>query len=447
MQCALPFVRLNTIKNMSNYLNLTFVNNLKPLEKINHYEFRNKPFSNSDVFLVTIENFKLLTQGQDVKRVYNLKLSTMTISYNFLPGDTIGILPRNDDREVDEILIRLNIESDKEKLYELGILENTTKKSATLPKHIPRQGVLKDIFTYYIDIRKPPKKLFLKALIPFTRDPEEISLLEKLCSPKGSNEYADLITGKAHTLLGLLNTFPSCNPPIGIILEHSLPLQPRYYSISSSPLENNALQITFFIVDNDDGTKGVCSGWLEEIIRYSDKQIEKIPIYFRKPNNFRIPTDTTTPLIMISTGTGIAPFIGFLNHRQKMKINDNGVMGNTYLFYGCRYPDRDFLYHNELEEYLKTHVLTKLYTAFSRSTEKKWYVQDEMNKNGEELVNNILRNGAIVYVCGDAKTTVKGVKDALINNLVVHGHLEESAAKDYLNELVKENRFITDCWS
>lgn len=226
-----------------------------------------------------------------------------------------------------------------------------------------------------------------------------------------------------------------------------MPLQPRYYSISSSPLENNALHITFFIVENDDGTKGVCTGWLEEIVRNSSTQIEKIPIYFRKPNNFRMPTDTTTPLIMISTGTGIAPFIGFLDHRQKMKINDNCDMGSAYLFYGCRYPDRDFLYHDELKEHLKKEVLIKLYTAFSRFTEKKWYVQDEMNKNGKDLVNNILCRGAVVYVCGDTKTMMKGVKDALVHNLVTHGHFEESAAKDYLNELVKENRFITDCWS
>lgn len=78
-----------------------------------------------------------------------------------MPGDTIGILPRNHDTEVNEILIRLNIESYKEKIYELGISENTTKKNATLPKHIPKHGTLEDIFIYYIDIRKPPKKVRL----------------------------------------------------------------------------------------------------------------------------------------------------------------------------------------------------------------------------------------------------------------------------------------------
>lgn len=289
--------------------------------------------------------------------------------------------------------------------------------------------------------------MFLKALIPFTEASDERNLLEKICSPKGSKDYVDLITGRAQTLLGLLNTFPSCNPPIEIILEHSLPLQPRYYSISSSPLEKDALQITFFIVENDDGTKGVCTGWLEEIIKKNDRQTEKIPFYFRKPNNFRIPANLSTPLIMISTGTGIAPFMSFLNHRLRIKIDDNHNIGNAFLFYGCRYHDRDFLYHNELEKFLNEQVLTKLYTAFSRSAEKKWYVQDEINKNGENLISTVLSNGAIIYICGDAKTMIKGVKEALINNLVTHGHLQESEARDYFNELIKENRFITDCWS
>ncbi|KAJ8921507.1 hypothetical protein NQ315_003125 [Exocentrus adspersus] len=418
---------------MSNYLKLIIKNDcMGPVENVKHYEFRNKPFSNSDVFLAPIRNYRLLTEGKDVKKVYELELCAEELSYKFLPGDTIGLLPPNDEVEIEQILSRLNIDTYKNKAYKLEISETTTKKNPTLPKHIPNEGIVGEIFKYYLDVRKPPKK----ALIPFTENYEEVKRIEMICSPAGSKEYSDLIEGPAQTLLGLLNTFPSCHPILEVILEHSLPLQPRYYSISSSPLRKDSFCITFFIVENSDGTKGVCTGWLERI----DKALEKVPFYFRKPNSFRISTDFSTPVILIAAGTGIAPFIGFFRALSTPR------KGKTYLFYGCRYPDRDYLYRNELQGYLQAGVVTKVYTAFSRLGTEKWYVQDEIIKNGQEFVD-VLQNKAVVYVCGDTRTVVKGVREVVVHNLVTYGGMEEAAAKDYLNVLVKENRFVADCWS
>ncbi|KAJ8960555.1 hypothetical protein NQ318_013843 [Aromia moschata] len=436
---------------MPQYLKSTLSENKsETTARVNHYEFRNRPFSVSDVFLTQIGDSKLLTKGEDVKRVYDLKLSTKrfrTFLSTFLPGDTIGILPRNDPVEVDKLLVRLNVEAEAEKWYNLSISEDTTKKNATIPKHIPISGVFRDIFTYYVDIRKPPKKLFLKALIPYTRDPQEAEKLQEVCSPKGSKQYSDLITGSAQTLSGLLNKFPSCSPPVEVILEHSSPLQPRYFSIASSPLENDALHITFFVVENEDGTKGVCTGWLEELVNLNESQRAKIPIYFRKPNNFRIPSDSSLPLVMVATGTGLAPFKGFLDHRLLLRKNGKRDTGDAVLFYGCRYRDRDFLYAERMEEYLDNGALTKLYTAFSRDGEEKCYVQNRIDRNGEEFVNYVLNKNAVIYVCGNMKTVVKDVKEAVVNNLVEYGDLDLEVAREYLNELVKNDRFVIDSWS
>ncbi|KAJ8948938.1 hypothetical protein NQ314_008316 [Rhamnusium bicolor] len=417
---------------MSDYFVVTFLDNSQQTNKVMEFDFRNKPFSISDVFLAPIEDFELLTKGQDVKRVYDLKLSLNEISFDFLPGDTIGILPRNDSVEVTKLLIRLNIESQAEETYTLKILSDSTKKNPKLPRHVPNCVVIKDIFTYYIDIRKPPKKLFLKALIRFTEDPQEVNQLEEICSPKGSKQYSELINGTAQTLLGLLNTFPSCYPPIEIILEHSMPLQPRYFSISSSPMMMEL--------------KGVCTGWLEELIKKSYAKLEKIPFYFRKPNTFRIPSDLSTPIIMVATGTGLAPFKSFLDHRLFSKENGDCNLGEAFLFYGCRYSGRDYLYSKEIEEYLHKGALTKLYTAFSREIGK-CYVQDKINENGEEFVNNILKKRCVIYVCGNAKSMVKDVKNAVTNNLTKYGHLELLVAEEYLDRLCKENRFIVDSWT
>ncbi|KAJ8982340.1 hypothetical protein NQ317_009456 [Molorchus minor] len=429
---------------MSDYLKLTFLENASDdaIEKVKHHEFRNKPFSNTEVFLVPIEKFELLTKGQDVRRTYDLKLSTKDILYDFLPGDTIGILPRNHIAEVNEILIRLNIESRAEQIYQLTISKDTTKKILQYQKNIPSNGVLKDIFLYYIDIRKPPKKLWPNFHLILKKQQN----YKKFHHTKGTKEYSELINGGARTLLGLLNTFSSCLPPLELILEHSLPSQPRYYSIASSPLEIDSLHVTFFVVEHDDGTKGVCTGWLEEILKKTEGEHMKIPIYFRKPNNFRIPIKFSTPIIMIATGTGLAPFKGFLDHRLLSKISKCD-MGEAFLYYGCRYSDRDFLYSKQINDYLKEGVLTSLYTAFSRDRNEKCYVQDRINENGETIVNYILNKDAIVYVCGNTKTMVKDVREAVVNNLVKYGDLDKQHADEYLKELVCQNKFIVDSWS
>ncbi|XP_019865208.2 methionine synthase reductase isoform X2 [Aethina tumida] len=259
------------------------------------------PFATSGVILATVKSAVILSQGDDVKTVYDLSLS-LEEKHEYLPGDTIGIIPKNDAIEVEQLLSRLNVLHVADYECNLSISEKTTKKNPSLPKHIPTVRSLRTIFLNDIDLRSPPKKLFLKALLKYTSNPDEIQRLEHLTSTAGSKDYINFISTEGRTLLKLLQAFPSCNPPIEIILEHSVMLQARPYSISSSPLADDYLHVTFFIVENSDGSKGVCTGWLENLINQGGYR--KLPIYFRKPTDFRIQADLSVPTIMIGTGTG-----------------------------------------------------------------------------------------------------------------------------------------------
>ncbi|KAF7280355.1 hypothetical protein GWI33_006131 [Rhynchophorus ferrugineus] len=402
----------------SGFLNISF-NNLENKEAVNSITYRNKPFINSELFLTTIESGKLLTLGKDVKTVYQLKISRKNINYNFLPGDTIAILPKNNEDEVKELLLKLNCQADSLKCYELKIINNTTKKNPAIPKHIPIKGTLYSTFINNIDIRTPPKKLFLKQLIQYTKDKNEKELLEKICSPSGSKEYLKLIT--THTsLLSLFKAFPSCIPPIELILEYSLPLQPRYYSIASSPLDESVISIIFYVLQHENGLKGVCTGWLEKIITENNIKQSQIPFYFRKSSDFRFDV-LPNPSILIATGTGIAPFFAFLQHK-KLSKND------------------------EINNYVLDGTLEKIYSAFSRESSEKVYIQYRIMEHGKEILDLLLNKDATIYVCGDATTTVKSVKETIIHCLINNKNMDKTQAEETLANLIKDKKYLVDSW-
>ncbi|XP_030764571.1 methionine synthase reductase [Sitophilus oryzae] len=428
----------------SNYLKITFTEQeQRDLNNncINSFQYRSKPFINSDLYLTTIEDIKRLTTDTEVKTVYQYDLSRKDIEYQFKPGDTIGILPPNNEEEVNRLLLRLNYESQSHKIYKLTILEQTTKKNPSIPKHVPENSTLYSIFLNNIDIRLPPKKVFLKSLIKYTTDTKELELLEKICS--SSSDYMEFLYSHK-TLLSLFNAFPSCFPPVEIILQHSSPLHPRYFSIASSPLETDILSIIFHVVEYDNGTKGVCTGWLDKLYKNQDIKNTKIPFYFRKSGDFNY-TISTEPTVLIATGTGIVPFRSFLRHKELIERNEEqSKSGDVLLYYGCRYQDRDFLLKEEIYNFIKNGTLTKLFTSFSRESTKKCYVQHELLKNGSEIVNLLLNKKANLFICGNAKTTVKSVRETIIECFVLYGLMDKSSAEEQLTILVKNKKFLVD---
>ncbi|CAH0553617.1 unnamed protein product [Brassicogethes aeneus] len=421
---------------MGEYLKLNILD--KKYNDKNIFESRLLPFANSELKFSNLIKAELLTHGEDVKTVYDLTLS-LNEKFDYLPGDTIGILAQNNLDEVNNLLDRLNLTGVADNEYCLSILEGTIKKNPTLPKHVPKNGSIRNIFVNNIDIRTPPKKLFLKNLLIHTSDSKDSDFLKHITSTLGTQDYMKFINNEGRTLLGLLNILSSCLPPVEIIIENSVNLQPRPYSISSSPLLNNKLNITFFVTEISKNVKGVCTGWLENIIK--DKSDVKIPFYFRKPNNFRLALDFHVPLILIGTGTGIAPFIGFL---KSLELGKPQHLEDIWLFHGFRYTDRDALYKNEISDYCKS-VLTKYFACCSRE-DNKVYVQHKIKENGKGFIDLVMVKGASIFICGNLKTVVKDVKSTILKLLGTYGKLNEQDAKNYLAQLETNKKLLVDSW-
>lgn len=216
-------------------------------------------------------------------------------------------------------------------------------------------------------------------------------------------------------------------------------LQPRSYSISSSPLHNpGEVELTVSAVRYNLHGKargGVCSTFLADHCEGQD-----IGVFVTSTTHFRPPSDPDTPMIMIGPGTGVAPFRGFLRERQA-----SGHEGKNWLFFGEQYSATDFYYRDELTTMLSDGLLTRLDVAFSRDQDRKIYVQDRMREHGEELYR-WLHDGAHVYVCGDATRMAKDV-DATLKEIVAHhGRRSPAGAESYVKALAADKRYVRDVY-
>lgn len=248
-------------------------------------------------------------------------------------------------------------------------------------------------------------------------------------------------------------------------------LQPRYYSISSSPLLHpTQIHVTAAVVEGKTPTgrihKGVCTSYLSR----AEPGVTKLPIFVRR-STFKLPkisdsNGTTTvnghvgkeskgaylspPIIMIGPGTGLAPFRGFMQERcmtmRGSKLEDRKLrLGPAELYFGCRSQKADFIYKSELEKFVSEGVIDNLYVAFSRDQKEKVYVQHKMIDNKYSTWDKIV-NGGIVYVCGDARHMAKDVNRTLHRMAMDCGGMTGSEAELFFESMHKQGRYMQDVW-
>ena len=217
-------------------------------------------------------------------------------------------------------------------------------------------------------------------------------------------------------------------------------LQPRLYSISSSPKAHpGEVHLTVGIVRYEAGgrqIKGICSTYLADRVDAGGH----VPVFVHKSPSFRLPADLSRPVIMVGPGTGIAPFRAFLEERRA-----TGASGKNWLFFGDQRSECDFLYREELNAMQADGTLTRLDLAFSRDQEEKIYVQHRMLEQAGEFWA-WLQDGASFYVCGDAKRMAKDVDAALHRVAEMAGGLSPDGAADFIAQLKTEKRYLRDVY-
>lgn len=433
------------------------------------------PVAASQVFKAQVIKIRQLTHPTAVKTALEFTLRLPEEGIHYHPGDAIGILVKNTQKEVELLLGLLGLTEIADEGCELSIIPGTKKRAAAIPSFLPCKSSLRYLLEYCVDIRAVPKKPLLRALAEYTTNPCEQRRLLELVSKEGAGEYTHHVREACLSTLDLLMFFRSCRPPVTTLLEHLPRLLPQPYSAASSPLAMpNHLTFVFNVVEIPQGKsvafsrQGVCTGWLASLASGNCENVEPVPpsvlaikdveqalsnftlassedvfidIYLRSNQSFRPPTDSSTPVVMVGPGTGVAPFLGFLKHRQKVGVG----VGEWWLFYGCRHKDKDFLYQKELRELEEEGVLNHFMVSYSRENDSPRYVQDNLIKYGKSLAP--LLDKAIVYVCGDAHNMAKDVFEAFVSVLMNHKELTEVNARKMMTKMQLDKRYLQDVWT
>ncbi|MBB3036389.1 bifunctional nitrate reductase/sulfite reductase flavoprotein subunit alpha [Hoyosella altamirensis] len=385
-----------------------------PKTATNSAVVRAEPFTRDKPTPAPLVTNTLLSRTGSEKEVRQFGFSLADAAVSYQAGDALGVVSRNSNALIGEWLEATGLKSG----------HTVTIDDKEMPLH--------DALRKHLDISR-----VTPALLKFLHERSGDKTLAKVTRPGNRIELDRFLWGKQ--AVDVIREFPVSADVIEW-LDVLKRLQPRLYSISSSPkVSPDEVQLTVSVVryENEFGRErgGVCSTFLAD--RCADTTV---PLYLQRSAHFRPPNDPDTPMIMIGPGTGIAPFRAFLQDRRA-----DGHGGKNWLFFGEQKSATDFYYQDELEDMFRDGFLTRLDLAFSRDQRQKIYVQDRMLEHGAELWRWI-NEGAHIYVCGDASRMAKDVDDTLTTIARSHGHMTEADALAFKKRLSTEKRYVRDVY-
>ncbi|HEM6871368.1 NADPH-dependent assimilatory sulfite reductase flavoprotein subunit [Providencia stuartii] len=375
-------------------------------------EIHSSPYTKTSPLTASLSVNQKITGRGSLKDVRHIEIDLGDSGLRYQPGDALGVWFDNDPALVEELIGLLWLTGDEK----VQVAEQSYTLRDALTHHLELTQNSPLIVEKYANLSKDETLLGLisdkQALLHYAQNTPIVDMVRQAAAQPTAQEFVELLR----------------------------PLTPRLYSIASSQAETeDEVHITVGVVRYDiDGRArtGGASGFLADRLKEGDE----LRIFIEHNDNFRLPADSTKPVIMIGPGTGIAPFRAFMQQRDNEEAT-----GKNWLFFGNPHFVEDFLYQVEWQRYVKEGLLTNISLAWSRDQAQKVYVQDKLREQGEEVWHWI-EEGAHIYVCGDANHMARDVEQALLEIISQYGNMDSESADEFLSELRVERRYQRDVY-
>lgn len=360
-----------------------------------------------------IENIPIVGRGSS-KETRHLEFSLRDSGLTYEPGDALGIVASNDPVLATNLLQALGLPAD-----------------ADVDLKGQRLSLGEALIHQFEMTLATPRFLDYWAML------SKADTLRQLQQDDRAGERSVFL--RTYHIIDIIRRFPARDVKAQEFVSALRRLQPRLYSLASSPLaypdEAHLTVAPLRYNLHDEARSGVASAMLADRSEPGDV----LPVYIQTNPHFRLPGDGE-PIIMIGAGTGIAPYRSFLQEREA-----RGSGGKSWLFFGERHFRTDFLYQTEWQSWLKDGMLSRMDVAFSRDRTDKIYVQHRMKEQARDIFA-WLEEGAHVYVCGDATHLAPDVHQMLIDIVAGQSRTGHEAAEDYVRSLQADHRYQRDVY-
>ncbi|WP_318393315.1 NADPH-dependent assimilatory sulfite reductase flavoprotein subunit [Enterobacter sp.] len=375
-------------------------------------EVHSSPYTKEAPLVASLSVNQKITGRDSVKDVRHIEIDLGDSGLRYQPGDALGVWYQNDPALVKELTELLWLKGDESVMVD----GKTLPLAEALQWHFELTVNTANIVENYATLSRS------KTLLPLVGDKA------KLQHYATTTPIVDMVRFSPAQL--------SADALIGLLR----PLTPRLYSIASSQAEvESEVHITVGAVRFDVEGRARAGGASSFLADRVEEEGE-VRVFIEHNDNFRLPANPETPVIMIGPGTGIAPFRAFMQQRAA-----DEAPGKNWLFFGNPTFTEDFLYQVEWQRYVKEGVLSRIDLAWSRDQKEKIYVQDKLREQGAELWRWI-NDGAHIYVCGDANRMAKDVEQALLDVIAEFGAMDAETADEFLSELRVERRYQRDVY-
>ncbi|EJJ6950674.1 NADPH-dependent assimilatory sulfite reductase flavoprotein subunit [Salmonella enterica] len=375
-------------------------------------DIHTSPYTKDAPLTATLSVNQKITGRNSEKDVRHIEIDLGDSGLRYQPGDALGVWYQNDPALVKELVELLWLKGDEPVTVDGKILP----LAEALEWHFELTVNTANIVENYATLTRS------ESLLPLVGDKAQLQ------------HYA------ATTPIVDMVRFSPAQLDAQALIDLLRPLTPRLYSIASSQAETeNEVHVTVGVVRYDIEGRARAGGASSFLADRVEEEGE-VRVFIEHNDNFRLPANPQTPVIMIGPGTGIAPFRAFMQQRAA-----EGAEGKNWLFFGNPHFTEDFLYQVEWQRYVKEGVLSRIDMAWSRDQKEKIYVQDKLREQGAELWRWI-NDGAHIYVCGDARRMAADVEKAMLEVIVEFGGMDLESADEYLSELRVERRYQRDVY-